>query len=146
MPAHIVDLNDWRVPSWPSTPEGEQRQADEVLRHYRSLVGHPAVEAITYWGLSDADAWLGAPAGFVRADGTEKPSYHALRGLIRHEWWLEPTSVPTDDLGRLELHAFAGEFRVTCADASATFNLPTGTGPSFGPNRGIAEIDVTLVG
>jgi endo-1,4-beta-xylanase len=134
MPAHIVDLNDWQVPSWPSTPEGEQRQADEVLRHYRSLVAHPAVEAITYWGLSDAGAWLGAPAGLVRADGTEKPSYHALHGLVRGDWWLAPTTLRTDDAGRLEVHAFAGEFRVDAGEATAAFTLPTGT----------AEIDVTL--
>lgn len=134
MPPHIVDLNDWQVPSWPSTPEGEQRQADEIVRHYRSLVAHPAVESITYWGLSDATAWLGAPAGLVRSDGTEKPSYHALRELIRGDWWLAPTRVPTDDAGRLEVHAFAGEYRLTCGEATATFTLPTGA----------TQLDVTL--
>ena len=51
MPPEIEDLNDYRVASWPSTPEGEARQADDVVRHYRTLVGHPAVQAITYWGL-----------------------------------------------------------------------------------------------
>jgi GH35 family endo-1,4-beta-xylanase len=30
MPAHIVDLNDYRVKEWPTTPEGEERQACEV--------------------------------------------------------------------------------------------------------------------
>ena len=29
MPPEIVDLNDYQVESWPSTPEGEARQADE---------------------------------------------------------------------------------------------------------------------
>ena len=37
MPAHIEDLNDHQVASWPSTPEGEARQADEIERHYRTL-------------------------------------------------------------------------------------------------------------
>ena len=134
MPSHIVDLNDWQVPSWPSTAEGEQRQAEEIVRHYRSLVAHPAVESITYWGLSDASAWLGAPAGLVRADGTEKPSYHALRELVRGEWWLAPTSLRTDDAGRLAVHAFAGVFRCSAGGATASFTLPAG--PS--------EIDVTL--
>ena len=63
MPPEIDDLNDYRIPDWPTTPEGEARQADEIVRHYRSLVGHPAVESITYWGLTDAGAWLGAPSG-----------------------------------------------------------------------------------
>lgn len=72
MPPDIVDLNDFHVQEWPSTPEGEARQADEIERHYRSLMSHPAVQAITYWGITDAGAWLGAPIGLVRADGTPK--------------------------------------------------------------------------
>ena len=97
MPADIVDLNDYQVAEWPSTPEGEARQADEIERHYRSLVAHPAVEAITYWGITDDGAWLGAPIGLVRADGTPKPSYEALRRLVKEEWWIAPTTGHTDD-------------------------------------------------
>jgi endo-1,4-beta-xylanase len=74
MPAEIVDLNDYQVDDWPSTPEGEERQADDLVRHYRTLLSHPSVEAITYWGLTDRGAWLGAPAGLVRADGSPKPA------------------------------------------------------------------------
>ena len=29
------------------TPEGEARQADEMVRHYRTVVAHPSVESIT---------------------------------------------------------------------------------------------------
>ncbi|HQA78241.1 MAG TPA: endo-1,4-beta-xylanase, partial [Propionicimonas sp.] len=86
MPPEIVDLNDYVVDSWPSTPDGEARQADELVRHYRSLVSHPAVAAITYWGITDRDAWLGAPIGLVRADGTPKPSCTALHELIKNDW------------------------------------------------------------
>ena len=35
MPPEIVDLNDHQVDDWPTTPDGEARQADEVERHYR---------------------------------------------------------------------------------------------------------------
>ncbi len=126
MPAHIVDLNDWRAPSWPSTPEGEQRQADEVARHYRSLVAHPAIESITYWGLSDAGAWLGAPAGLVRADGSPKPSYEALHSLIRGQWWVAPTTLRADASGRVALHGFPGEYLVAVGSATATVTVPSG--------------------
>jgi len=119
MPAHIVDLNDHQVSSWPSTPQGEDRQADEIERHYRTLFGHPAVESATYWGLTDEGAWLGAPAGLVRADGTPKPAYDALRGLVRGEWWLPPTRMTTDDEGRVTVHGFAGDYRVTAPDGPA---------------------------
>jgi endo-1,4-beta-xylanase len=119
MPPEIRDLNDYRVPSWPSTPEGEARQADELVRHYRSLVGHRQVEAITYWGITDAGAWLGAPIGLLRADGSRKPGYDALHGLIKGEWWLQPTTLVTDEDGRFGLRGFAGDYAVSPGGTSA---------------------------
>ena len=123
MPSDIVDLNDYQVCEWPTTPEGEARQADEIVRHYRTLVGHPAVESVTYWGLSDAGAWLGAPAGLVRADGSPKPAYTALAALIKDEWWLRPTELRTDSEGRVTVRAFFGDYTVSVADRIATFTL-----------------------
>jgi GH35 family endo-1,4-beta-xylanase len=123
MPPEIVDLNDYQIPEWPSTPEGEARQADEMVRHYRTLLTHPAVEAITYWGISDAGAWLGAPVGFVRADATPKPSYDALRGLVKGEWWLAPTPSATDDAGRVTVSGFHGEYEISTAAGSSIDEL-----------------------
>jgi endo-1,4-beta-xylanase len=121
MPSDIVDLNDYQVPEWPSTPDGEARQADELERHYRSLVSHPAVDAITYWGITDAGAWLGAPIVLVRADGTPKPSYHALRRLVKEDWWLAPASATTDADGRLSVTGFAGDYEVRMGDTRVPF-------------------------
>ena len=128
MPADILDLNDYQIPDWPSTPEGEARQANEIVRHYRSLVGHPAVASITYWGLGDDGAWLGAPAGLVRADGSPKPSYTALAGLIKDEWWLGPTDLRTDSDGRVAVRGFFGDYTVACGDRVAPFALGSATG------------------
>ncbi|MFC0714491.1 endo-1,4-beta-xylanase [Cellulomonas biazotea] len=123
MPAHIEDLNDHQVDSWPSTAEGEARQADELVRHYRTLVSHPAVASTTYWGIADEGAWLGAPAGLVRVDGTPKPAYDALRSLVRDQWWHAPTTLVTDDDGAVPVHGFLGDYVVTAGGASATFAL-----------------------
>ena len=123
MPAHIVDLNDYVVSDWPSTPEGEERQAREVERHYRSLVGHPAVASVTYWGLTDAGAWLGAPAGLVRADGTPKPAYDRLHSLVRGEWWQAATPSRTNGSGVVEISGFPGVYRVAAGAASATVTV-----------------------
>jgi len=123
MPPEIEDLNDYQVESWPSTPEGEQRQADEIVRHYRTLVSHPSVEGITYWGISDASAWLGAPAGLIRADGTRKPSYDALRSLVKGEWWLPPTTLRTDDAGRVQVSGFLGGYEVSTGAGAAVVEL-----------------------
>lgn len=126
MPAEITDLNDYQIPDWPTTPEGEARQADDIVRHYRSLVGHPAVASITYWGLTDEGSWLGAPTGLLRKDGSRKPSYDALEGLIKGEWWLAPTSRTTDPAGRLAVSGFTGEYQIRTPDAAATFVVAPG--------------------
>lgn len=123
MPPEIVDLNDYQVDDWPSTPEGEARQADEVERHYRTLFAHPAVESITYWGLTDDGAWLGAPCGLVRADATPKPAYERLRSLVKEEWWMRPTTLRTDAAGRVELRGARGDYRVHAGDLGAELTL-----------------------
>lgn len=123
MPAEIVDLNDYQIPEWPSTPEGEARQADEMVRHYTTLMSHPSVEAVTYWGLTDFDAWLGAPGGLIRADGTAKPSYDALRDLVKGSWWVAPTTTTTDAEGRIRLRGFLGDYEVSAAGNAGTFTL-----------------------
>ncbi|GIF23980.1 GH35 family endo-1,4-beta-xylanase [Actinoplanes tereljensis] len=125
MPAEIQDLNDYQIPSWPSTPEGEERQAAEIVRHYRSLVGHPAVQAINYWGITDDGAWLGAPVGLLRADGSRKPSYDALAGLIKGEWWLPPTEMRTSADGEVTVSGFFGDYT---ADGVA-FSISPGQPP-----------------
>jgi len=78
----------------------------------RTLVGHPAVQAATYWGITDEGAWLGAPGGLVRADGTPKPAYDALRRLVKDEWWLAPTTVRTSSSGQLPVSGFLGTYSV----------------------------------
>ena len=134
MPPEIEDLNDYQIPEWPTTPEGEARQADEMVRHYKTLLSHPAVEAVTYWGLSDG-GWLGAPTGLVRLDGSAKPSFEALRGLIKGEWWLPPTTLTTDAEGRLRFNGFLGDYEVSAGDRGATFKLE---------RNGAAAVEVRL--
>jgi endo-1,4-beta-xylanase len=122
MPPEYVDLNDYQVSDWPSTEVGEARQAEEVVRHYKTLLSHPAVKAITWWGMPD-DGWLHAPSGLVRADFSPKPSYEALKSLIKGAWWLEPTEMATDSDGRLRFNGFLGDYEMKAEGASATFSL-----------------------
>lgn len=126
MPEDIDDLNDYVVDDWPTTPDGEARQADEIGRHYRNVFAHASVESLTYWGLTDAGAWLGAPAGLLRADGTRKPAWDTLHGLIRGEWWTPAVSAVSDENGMIAVSGFAGTYRVTADAAEAEVELPSG--------------------
>ncbi len=121
MPGHIVDLNDWQVDSWPSTPEGEERQAREISEMYTVLFSHPLVEAITTWDFNDG-CWLKAPSGFVHEDNTLKPSYTALQNLIHGAWETHET-LHTDADGRLTLTGFKGSYTLTTAQGKAKVTL-----------------------
>lgn len=124
MPPEIVDLNDYQVAEWPSTPEGEERQAEEAATHYKTLVAHPAVGAITWWGLNDG-GWLKAPSGLLRADESTKPAYTALHKLIKGEWWMRPTTLTTDTAGQVRVNGFLGDYRLEVGGQQKAFRLDT---------------------
>ena len=121
MPPHIVDLNDYQVPEWPTTPEGEQRQAREWEEMLRALFEHPRVEAVTGWDFADG-AWLGAPSGIIAADNREKPVYHALNRLIHGEWETN-CEITTDEGGCAEVSGFRGGYALSDGAHSASLRL-----------------------
>lgn len=108
---------------WPTTPEGEARQAREVEEFYTVLFSHPAVEAITWWDFSDDRAWLGAPSGLVRKDMTPKPAYEALLKLVKGKWWTAPRELTTDSAGQVRFRGYLGDYEATCGAAKAAFSL-----------------------
>ena len=121
MPSDIVDLNDYQVDEWPSTPEGEERQKKEWAEMYKILFEHPLVEAVTGWDFADG-AWLGAPSGLVRKDSSTKPAYHELDRLI-HEEWNTAGSVKTDENGIFTLDGFKGDYILSVDGKSVSFKL-----------------------
>ncbi len=125
MPPHIVDLNDWQVEEWPTTAEGEERQAKEIEEMYRILFSHPLVEAITTWDFKDG-AWLKAPSGYLREDNSRKPSYDMLKNLVRNEWWTD-TTVKTDENGWAEVEAFKGKYLIETEKGQTEINIDNDT-------------------
>ena len=121
MPDHIVDLNDWQVETWPTTPEGEERQAKEIEEMYSVLFSHPLVEAITTWDFADG-AWLHAPAGLIREDGSLKPSYEVLKKLIHGDWETH-LKLTTDEEGYISFTGFKGNYQLTAGGSGFVLEL-----------------------
>ncbi len=122
MPPEIVDLNDYQVNEWPSTAKGEERQAREVVLHYKTLLSHPAVQAITWWDFSDG-GWLNASAGLLHEDHSCKPAYVELLKLVKGEWWLAPAKMTTDANGQFAFTGFLGDYEVSLGSRKETFSL-----------------------
>ncbi len=121
MPPEIVDLNDYRIPEWPSTPEFEERQAREVCEMYTELFAHPLVRAITTWDLTDGK-WLGAPSGVMTKENEPKPVFHAPRNLTHGDWETH-TELVTDDQGAAVLYGFKGTYSLKAEEGSAEISL-----------------------
>lgn len=128
IPPEIKDLNDYKVTEWPSTPEGEDRQAREAVLHYKTLFAHPKIESITWWDFIDG-SWLGAPSGFITRDNRVKPVYDEIHKLIKGEWWSKPVSLVTDENGIVKVTGFLGEYEVTYRGKTSSFKLDNSDGP-----------------
>lgn len=122
MPPEIVDLNDYQVSDWPSTPEGEERQMSEAVQHYSTLFANPLVQSITWWDLADGN-WLNAPGGLLRRDGSRKPAYDALCKLIKDEWWLAPTGLVSDEAGTVRFSGYPGDYRLRIGQKDFAIHL-----------------------
>ena len=121
IPEYIEDLNDWQVTEWPSTPEGEDRQARNMLAMADTLFEHPLVKAFINWNFEDG-GWLNAPAGLLHTDGSRKPAYEALRQRIRQDWHTGLT-LQTDENGRCRVEGFRGLYALKCDGREASFTL-----------------------
>ena len=113
VPPEIDDLQDAHYEDDAATPEYEAMQAEALEQMYRNLFeNHPLVTAITNWDFGDG-AWLNAPSGVIRKDGSLKPAYHTLRRLIKEEWHTDVTLI-SDENGLVELEGFKGKYRLDC--------------------------------
>lgn len=122
MPREIEDLNDYQIDEWPSTVDGEERQAREAVMHYKTLFAHPLVESITWWDFVDG-AWLGAPSGFLTKENRVKPVYNEIYNLIKNEWWLKNQSFTTDENGFINLTGYYGDYELNYNGKRVDFEL-----------------------
>ncbi len=129
-----TDLNGPAATDWNTTPEGEAAQAASVTQFYTVLFSHPKVQAITWWDLSDKDAWGGAPAGLLRRDMTPKPAYTALMALIHGQWWTRAAG-KSDIKGRFTRRVFYGDYTVSVTDHTGRTHTQTVTFPEAAPPR-----------
>lgn len=121
LPIHITELHQ---PTWEMEIEGGWRkgqwtaeaQAEYLSQLYRLFFGHPSVVSINYWGLSDRNIWIQG-AGLVDAEYRPKPSFKALKKLIKGEWMTPAFKTQTDAAGQITFRGFFGQYDVVVQQA-----------------------------
>ncbi len=86
-------------------------QADAIEKFYRTSFGHPSVEAIYYFGMTDADVTT-KTCGLFDEQFQPKPAWHRLQKLIWEEW-TTGCDGRTDANGRLRFRGVHGTYRIT---------------------------------
>jgi len=108
-----ADDNDWHHvhTDWATTAKGEAAQLKYGRAFYTVLFSHPAVEAVTWWDLSDLNSWQGAPAGLIRRDMSPKPLYDWLEDTFQKRWTTK-VKVVSEKEGRVTFRGFFGEYDI----------------------------------
>ena len=90
-------------------------QADATEQFYRVAFGHPAVEAIIYFGLIDGET-ESPMLGLLDADFRPKPAWIRLKRLLKEEWHTRQSGI-TDAAGGFRFRGFFGQYEVRITDA-----------------------------
>lgn len=116
-PLHITEfvaessgekINGVKEGTW--TPEAQAEYAEQI---YVQSFGHPSVNSINWWGLSDRYIWMERPkGGLIDEDYRPKPVYTKLRQLIKEEW-MTKISGRTGEDGSMKFRGFHGNYKIT---------------------------------
>jgi endo-1,4-beta-xylanase len=136
-----VDANGAAQTNWNTDSTNETKQADYAAKLYKTLFSHPAVQTLTWWDITDKGAWLGAPVGLLRKDGSAKPAYTKLKDLIKGTWWTNISNQKTNSSGNYTARTFLGIQKV-----NVSINGKTGEAYQYvGSNgNGVTEVTVTV--
>ena len=91
-------------------------QADAIEQFYRVAFGHPAVQAIIYFGMIDGET-ESPTLGLLDANYQPKPAWNRLKRLIKEEWTTRQSGT-TDAKGAYRFRGFFGQYDVRVMDAN----------------------------
>ena len=121
-----LELTEITVPTFGTTEEDEELQADLLDLLYSTCFSHPAVETLVYWNLPDEYAYKvpgwdenKCRGGLFRKDMTPKKSAERLYEMFNKRWHTD-IEATTDENGYIEFRGFYGDYKAEmngiCAD------------------------------
>lgn len=116
LPLHVTELipvsnGDEIKGNYKSGVWTEEVQAEFAEMVYTLSFGHPKLQSINWWGLSDEKIWQ-ENGGLLDKELNPKPVYKTLDRLINKEWKTNITLTP-NKAGKIEFRGFKGDYKVT---------------------------------
>ena len=120
LPVHITEFSvpasygpDWNTGYW-HEPSNETTQAEYAEAAFTLAFGHPSVQSITWWDVSDRESSV-VTGGLLDTAGNPRPAYERIRQLIAD--WTTSLALITDDAGVAVGGVFGGEYDVEVQQA-----------------------------
>ncbi len=124
-----LEITEITVPTFGTSEEDEELQADLLDLLYTTCFSHPAVETLVYWNLPDEYAYA-APGwnenqchgGLFRKDVTPKKSAQRLYEMFNKRWHTD-IEVVTDENGYAEFRGFYGDYSAELDNTTQKFSI-----------------------
>lgn len=107
----------WTMAGWWHRPWDPATQAEFLRGYYTLGFSKPHNEAITWWGVTDGDAFLEG-GGLLDEAGRPKPAYEALRELIAG--WTTTGGATADTSGEIHVRGYGGNYDLVASYGPAT--------------------------
>ena len=128
LPIHITELipqsSGKAITGWRSGTWTEAAQAEFARQFYTLAFGHPAVQTINWWGLSDKSIWLKG-GGLLDENYNPKPVYTTLMKLIKEDWMTKNVRLQTGKTGTVAFRGFYGHYELLITRPDGTQQTKT---------------------
>jgi GH35 family endo-1,4-beta-xylanase len=117
LPLHITEFvpqsSDEKINGWKEGTWSQESQAEFAEQIYRLSFGHPSVQSINWWGLSDRYIWQERlQGGLIDEDYKPKLVYKRLKTLIKDEWMTKGLEQSLSN-GSTKFRGFFGEYKIS---------------------------------
>ncbi len=128
-----LELTEITVPTFGTTEEDEELQAELLDVVYTTAFGHPSVDTLVYWNAPEGFAYdpqnpkavwneNRCRGGLFHGDMTPKKSAERLYEMFNKRWRTNETLV-TDENGYVEFRGFYGSYTASICGQTAEFDI-----------------------